>query len=154
MLVLDNHTDNGDENMAAKKGTTTVTELRKLLGATLKKDKAAAAKRLAQLEAEEARLDSVNLETTMFSVSIYDAYDGLDGHSGSGTTTGRGLAATVKQAERDYSERCGMKVRTDGALTYHVYVELPGETVALPMEMWHGYTCQPLASLKRAARNH
>lgn len=103
--------------------------------------------RAAELELAQ-RLTPSQIPVT---VSIDDPYDQLypPGKRGSRTVTGHGLAATVRQAERDYAREAG-HVRTDGALGYRVTAKTPsGAGVQVPDELWLPFSEQTAESMAK-----
>lgn len=116
----------------------------------LKEKLVEAEKKVEELKENLVEAVHLDIEKGFFSASIYDIYDGL-GHPCSSSMTARGLEGVIKGVEEEYlRKQGGGTIRTDGALKYSVYAELPkGGTIKLPLELWADLTVQPLESLKK-----
>lgn len=95
---------------------------------------------LARLETLAAQTPVIDLEQTIFRVSIASIYDGTSRWVNTPTrehptATERGLARAIKAAE-------GPNARTDKVLTYKVWAMLPGIDLPIPDEVWMPFSAQ------------
>lgn len=95
---------------------------------------------LDRLETLAAQTPVIDLEQTIFRVSIASIYDGTSRWATTPArehpkVTERGLARAIKAAE-------GPNVRTDKVLTYKVWAMLPGIDLPIPDEIWMPFSAQ------------